>query len=264
MNTWWCEGAIFDLDGVITGTAKTHFTAWKETFEDFLANRLDPGDEASRPFTYDGDYVPYVDGKPRYDGVRSFLESRGISLPEGSDDDGPEAETVRGVGNAKNLAFRRIVERDGVEIYDSTVKLVEELRDRGVQVGVASSSKNARFILETTGLLDLFGTVVDGVTSVELGLKGKPAPDIFLTAAERLSVHPERSLMVEDAFSGVEAGVNGNFALVIGVARGSSHEGLKERGAHVVVSDLADYSIIEIESYFRKLRLVPGDRSAIP
>lgn len=253
MSTWWCEGAIFDLDGVITGTARTHFTAWKETFEAYLESRADLCEDASRTFTYEDDYVPYVDGKPRYDGVRSFLQSRGISLSEGTDSDGMDAETVRGIGNAKNDAFRRIVERDGVEIYESTVKLVEELRDRGVQVGVASSSKNARFILETTGLLDYFGTVVDGVTSAELGLKGKPAPDIFLTAAERLSVHAGRSLMVEDAFSGVEAGVNGGFGLVIGVARGSNHEGLKERGAHVVVSDLAEYSIIEIENYFRAL-----------
>ncbi len=253
MSSWWCEGAIFDLDGVITGTARTHFTAWKETFEQYISSRDDLSDESRRPFTHDDDYVPFVDGKPRYDGVRSFLESRGIQLPEGSDADGLDAGTVKGIGNAKNDSFRRIVERDGVDIYESTVKLVEELRDRGVQVGVASSSKNARFILETTGLLDLFGTVVDGVTSVELGLAGKPAPDIFLTAAERLSVHPERSLMVEDAFSGVEAGVNGNFGLIIGVARGGNHEGLRQRGAHVVVSDLAEYSIIEIEEYFREL-----------
>lgn len=253
MSSTWCEGAIFDLDGVITGTARTHFTAWKETFENYLSERSDLSGEMRRAFTHDDDYVPYVDGKPRYDGVRSFLESRGVTLDYGDPSDEPGVETLCGIGNQKNIQFRTIVERDGVEVYDSTVRYVRELLDRGVKLGVASSSKNATYILETTGLIDLFATVVDGNTSAELGLNGKPAPDIFLTAAKRLSVDPKRSLMVEDAYSGVEAGKNGGFALVIGISRGGDLEGLRSRGAHVVVTDMAEYSIADTEEWFRRL-----------
>lgn len=253
MSTKWCESAIFDLDGVVTDTARTHFTAWKETFEEFLASRGDLPESERRAFTHDEDYVPFVDGKPRYDGVKSFLESRGLYLEWGDPTDDPGVATVCGVGNTKNDAFRRIVERDGVDIYDSTVQYVHELRERGVAVGVASSSKNATFILRKTGLIELFGTVVDGNTSVELGLAGKPAPDIFLTAAQNLGGTPERSLMVEDAYSGVEAGRNGGFALVIGIARGGDLEGLRSRGAHVVVRDMSEYSIEQTEQWFRSL-----------
>ncbi|MFP4644167.1 MAG: HAD family hydrolase, partial [Spirochaetales bacterium] len=203
-----------------------------------------------RPFTHDRDYVPYVDGKPRYDGVKSFLESRGVSLPFGPPEDAPGAETVCGIGNEKNVQFRRIVERDGVDIYDSTVAFIDALAERGVQLGVASSSKNATFILETTGLLARFATVVDGNTSAELGLSGKPAPDIFLTAAERLSVRPERSLMVEDAYSGVEAGRRGGFGLVIGIARSGDPEELKRRGADIAVSDMSEFTIEQTERWF--------------
>ena len=250
MSTTFCEGSIFDLDGVVTGTARTHFTAWKETFEGYLASRTDLSDEQRRPFTHDADYVPYVDGKPRYDGVASFLESRGVALPFGSPEDAPGAETVCGIGNEKNVQFRRIVERDGVDIYDSTVAYVDALAERGVKLGVASSSKNATFILETTGLMSRFGTVVDGNTSAELGLSGKPAPDIFLTAAERLSVRPERSLMVEDAYSGVEAGRRGGFALVIGIARSGDPEELKRRGADIAITDMGEFGIEQTEQWF--------------
>lgn len=261
MSTKWCESAIFDLDGVVTDTARTHFKAWKETFEEFLASRDDLPEAERRPFTHDDDYVPFVDGKPRYDGVRSFLESRGIHLEWGDPSDEPGAASVCGVGNTKNGAFRRIVERDGVDIYDSTVRYVQELRDRGVAVGVASSSKNATFILQKTGLLEIFGTVVDGNTSVELGLAGKPAPDIFLTAAKNLDATAERSLMVEDAYSGVEAGRNGGFALVIGIARGGDLDGLRSRGAHVVVRDMSEYSVDRTEQWFRSLEA--GDRPSV-
>lgn len=250
MSTILCEGAVFDLDGVVTGTARTHFNAWKETFDAYLSGRTDLPEEARRPFTHEGDYIPYVDGKPRYDGVRSFLESRGVHLEFGDPGDAPGENTICGVGNQKNEQFRKIVERDGVDIYDSTVEYIDALRERGVKVGVASSSKNATFILEKTGLYARFGTVVDGNTSVELGLSGKPAPDIFLTAAERLGVTASRSLMVEDAYSGVEAGRNGKFGLVIGIAREGDPEELRSRGAHVVVRDMSEYSIEETEAWF--------------
>lgn len=250
MSTILCEGAVFDLDGVVTGTARTHFNAWKETFDAYLSGRTDLPEEARGPFTHEGDYIPYVDGKPRYDGVRSFLESRGVHLEFGDPGDTPGENTICGVGNQKNEQFRKIVERDGVDIYDSTVEYIDALRERGVKVGVASSSKNATFILEKTGLYARFGTVVDGNTSAELGLSGKPAPDIFLTAAERLGVTASRSLMVEDAYSGVEAGRNGKFGLVIGIAREGDPEELRSRGAHVVVRDMSEYSIEETEAWF--------------
>lgn len=241
------EGAIFDLDGVITDTAVIHFRAWKETF-DALLRELEGED--FRPFEHDDDYVPYVDGRPRYDGVAGFLESRGIDLPYGDVSDGPEARTVCGVGNAKNERFREIVMSGEIPVFDSTVALVEELRATGVRCGVASSSRNCRFVLTEAKLMDRFETVVDGTDSRELGLAGKPAPDIFVTACERLAVAPERSMMVEDAYSGVEAGRNGNFGLVLGVARKGDAEGLKSRGADIVVADLAETPLARIREWF--------------
>lgn len=244
------EGAVFDLDGVITDTAVIHFRAWKETFDRVLRRQL--GEDA-RPFEHDADYVPYVDGKPRYDGVASFLGSRGIELPHGDAADGPDAQTVCGVGNAKNDRFREIVQSGEIPVFESTMSLVDALRKAGVHCGVASSSRNCRFVLEQTGLIDRFETVVDGTDSRELGLAGKPAPDIFVTACERMGVDPRRSMMVEDAFSGVEAGRNGEFALVLGVARHGDADELRLRGAHLVVTDLAETSIDEIRSWFASL-----------
>ena len=243
------DGAIFDLDGVITDTAVIHFRAWKKTF-DALLEKHEGGDFT--PFEHDRDYVPYVDGKPRYDGVASFLESRGIEMPYGAPSDEPGQETVCGVGNTKNARFREIVQSGDIPVFESTMKIVDELLERGVKCGVASSSRNCRFVLEQTGLISRFGTVVDGTDSRELGLAGKPAPDIFVTACDRLGVTPEKSLMVEDAYSGVEAGRNGNFGLVIGVARSLPAESLRERGAQIVVSDMGETSLAEIDEWFEK------------
>ncbi|MBN1838022.1 MAG: beta-phosphoglucomutase family hydrolase, partial [Spirochaetales bacterium] len=216
-----CDGAIFDLDGVVTQTAKIHFRAWKETFDGYLRRRSGGSTPGSgfRPFTHAEDYVPYVDGKPRFQGVKSFLESRDINLPYGDPSDPPDRETVCGLGNRKNSLFREIVAADGVEVYDTTLAFIRRLKGQGVRVGVASSSMNCRFILEKSGLAEEFDTIVGGTVSRELGLKGKPDPDIFLVAAENMGLHPSQCMMVEDAISGVEAGRRGNFALVVGVAR---------------------------------------------
>lgn len=243
------EGAIFDLDGVITDTAVIHFRAWKETFDELLQRH--EGDDFT-PFEHDRDYVPYVDGKPRYDGVAAFLESRGIELPHGDPSDAPDEQTVCGVGNAKNDRFRAIVKSGDIPVFESTMKIVDQLLKGGVRCGVASSSRNCRLVLEQTGLLPRFGTVVDGTDSRELGLSGKPAPDIFVTACERLGVSPERSMMVEDAYSGVEAGRNGSFGLVLGIARSVDPDGLRERGAHRVVSDMSEITFDEIVEWFER------------
>jgi beta-phosphoglucomutase family hydrolase len=246
-----CDGAIFDLDGVITQTAKVHFKAWKRTFDDYLRRRF--GEENGfRPFTYQQDYLPYVDGKPRYQGVKSFLESRDINLPYGDPTDPAGAETVCGIGNRKNSLFRELVALEGAEVYQSTLAFVEQLRQRKIRVAVASSSMNCRFILEKTGLLERFDAVVGGTLSRELALAGKPAPDIFLVAAEKLRLHPSRCMMVEDAVSGVEAGRRGNFALVIGVARGGDGEALRSRGADLVVRDLRELSFEKIHRWFAR------------
>jgi beta-phosphoglucomutase family hydrolase len=243
------EAAIFDLDGVITDTAVIHFRAWKETFDALLKKREGDG---VRPFEHDRDYVPYVDGKPRYDGVASFLQSRGIELPHGDPSDAPGDDSVCAVGNAKNERFREIVKSGEIPVFESTMELVDQLRDRGVRCGVASSSRNCRFVLQETGLLSRFETVVDGTDSRKLGLSGKPAPDIFVTACERLGAAPERSMMVEDAYSGVEAGRNGSFGLVVGIARSVDPDGLHERGAHRVVSDMAEITLAEIVEWFER------------
>jgi len=243
------RGAIFDLDGVITATARSHFLAWKAAFEGFLR---ETGTEEEPKFTYEEDYIPYVDGKPRYNGVQSFLQSRGIELPWGDPSDEPGNETICSVGNKKNDAFRETVKKDGVDIYDSTLKLIHELKGRGVKVGVASSSKNTGYVLKTVGLSDLFGSVVDGLVSAELGLKGKPEPDIFILAAERLGLEPKECMMVEDAYVGVEAGKRGNFALVLGVNREGGPEGLYARGADIVVPDLEEIDYNRIEEWFTK------------
>ena len=247
MSEFSVKGAIFDLDGVITATARSHFRAWKATFEGFLK---ETGHDENPSFTYEEDYIPYVDGRPRYDGVNGFLKSRGIELPWGDPGDEPGTDTVCAVGNRKNDAFRQTVEQDGVDLYDSTLRLVHELKDRGIKVGVASSSKNTGFVLKTVGLSELFETVVDGLVSAELGLNGKPAPDIFVVAAERMGLEPKECIMVEDAYAGVEAGRNGNFALVLGVNREGGPEGLYARGADIVVPDLEEIDWTRIQDWF--------------
>lgn len=228
------DAALFDLDGVLTPTATVHMQAWAEMFNAYL-----DGVGGQAPYT-ERDYFAYVDGKPRYDGVRSFLASRGIELPEGDPADAPEAETVCGLGNRKNEAFNAVLERDGVTAYEGSVRLLDALGATGVRLAVVSSSQNAPAVLAAAGIADRFPVVVDGRVARADGLPGKPAPDTFLAAAERLGVTRERSVVLEDAESGVEAGRSGDFGLVVGVDRGAGEQTLRERGADVVVTDLAE------------------------
>ncbi len=247
------EAAVFDLDGVITFTARVHSAAWKAMFDEFLRSREQRFGEPFRPFT-EADYHAYVDGKPRYDGVESFLKSRNISLPRGTPRDEPGAETVCGLGNRKNELFNSKVVELGVDVDQEAVRLVRELRERGVRVGLASSSKNAVPILKRVGMLELFEAIVDGVVSARLGLKGKPAPDIFVRCLQEMTVHRDarRSMVVEDAISGVEAGRAGDFGLVLGVDRVGQAEALRQHGADWVIKDFREISAEQIAEYFRK------------
>jgi len=246
------EAVIFDLDGVVTRTALVHSAAWKRMFDGYLRERADRLGETFQPFTHEDDYLPHVDGRPRYDGVAAFLESRGIELDRGRPEDPPELETVCGVGNRKNAAFAEIVEREGVQVYGSTVAWIDRLVEAGIRVGVASSSKNARPVLAAAGLLDRMETVVDGVVSAERGLAGKPAPDIFVEAARELGASPDRSVVVEDAVSGVAAGAAGGFGLVVGVAREDNSEALLAAGADLVVPDLAEITEDAVRAWFAR------------
>ncbi len=245
------EAVIFDLDGVITKTATTHSHAWKKMFDNYLHDREEKSGEPFKEFTSE-DYLRYVDGKPRYDGVKSFLSSRNIELPFGIPEDSPELETVCGLGNRKNKAFNEVLKNEGVEVYPFTVKLLEQLKKEGVHIGVASSSKNAESVLKAAGLMHFIETRVDGVVSAELGLKGKPAPDIFVTAAKDLGADPARSIVVEDATSGVQAGRNGNFGLVLGLAREDNMQVLKANGADIVVKDLEEITMEDMDNWFKE------------
>lgn len=244
------DAVIFDLDGVITKTALVHSIAWKTMFDDFLKDYSSRNNIPFKEFTHTGDYLPYVDGKPRYKGVQDFLNSRGIEIPYGDPGDTHEMETVCGLGNRKDYAFNEILKRDGVGVYDSTVDLIKQLKENDIRVGVASSSKNCAPVLERAGLLDLFETRVDGVVSAELKLKGKPEPDIFTTAADNLGVSYERTAIVEDAVSGVQAGRKGDFGLVLGVAREENENELLINGADLVVTDLSEISLEGINDWF--------------
>jgi beta-phosphoglucomutase family hydrolase len=252
------DAVIFDLDGVVTQTAAVHAAAWKRLFDAYLAERAartgttpggapDPSLTAPgsplRPFDLEADYRLYVDGKPRYDGVRDFLTSRGIELPMGDPSDPPERETVCGLGNRKNAFFNAEVREHGVQTFPSTVALIHELREAGVRVGLMSSSKNTAMVLDVTGTTDLFEVRVDGVVAAEVGLPGKPDPAMYLETARRLGVAPARSVVVEDALSGVEAGRRGAFGLVIGVDRLGQAAELAKAGADVVVDDLAEVEV---------------------
>lgn len=245
------DAVIFDLDGVITKTALVHSAAWKKMFDEYLLFREKKYKEKFRPFTHENDYLTYVDGKPRYNGVQSFLESRGIDIPFGNPADDPDRETVCGLGNRKNRAFNEVLDAEGVEVYESTVALIKELRGKGIRVGVASSSKNCGAVLEKAGLSPLIETRVDGEVSAEMNLKGKPEPDIFTTAAANLGVTVDRSVVVEDAVSGVQAGRKGNFGLVIGIAREENEQSLKVNGADIVVKDLSECGYDTIMRWFR-------------
>ncbi len=236
------DAAIFDTDGVITDTASAHAASWKRLFDTYLADRAERAGEPFVPFTHD-DYLRYVDGKPRYDGVRSFLASRRIELPEGDPGDDPDRDTVCGLGNRKNLAFLEHLREHGAEPYASTAALVRELARRNVRTGAISSSRNMGEVLEAAGVADLFPVRVDGIVADELGLPGKPDPAVFVEAARRLGVDPSRAVVVEDALSGVEAGRRGGFGLVVGVDRGGNADALWAAGAHVVVGDLAELEL---------------------
>ena len=224
---------LFDLDGVLTQTATVHRAAWREVFDQVLARHDQP------PFT-DADYLKYVDGKKREDGVRSFLASRGIKLPDGASDDAPDAQTVFGLGNRKNQAFQHTLQTDGVEVFDGSRRYLEAVVNAGFGTAVVSSSANTREVLELTGLDKFVQQRVDGVTLREQNIAGKPAPDSFLRAAELLGVTPAEAAVFEDALSGVEAGRAGNFGYVVGVDRVGHAEALRRNGADVVVTDLAE------------------------
>ncbi|QIA10005.1 beta-phosphoglucomutase family hydrolase [Draconibacterium halophilum] len=239
------EAVIFDMDGVITKTALTHAAAWKKMFDEYLQKRVQEHGEKFVEFTHEADYLPYVDGKPRYKGVASFLESRGIDIPFGDASDTPDMETVCGLGNRKNIAFNEVLEKEGAEVYPSTEALIYELKSAGIKLGVASSSKNCKPVLERVNLLDVFDARVDGVVSAELGLHGKPEPDIFTSACDIVNKAYNKSIVVEDAVSGVQAGIKGKFGLTIGIARENNVKELKEAGAHIVVEDIEEISGID-------------------
>ena len=234
------DAVLFDLDGVITNTAKMHAACWKQMFDEYLQKRARERGEPFCPFELATDYRIHVDGKPRFDGVRDFLTARGIQLPEGSPDDPPQAETVCGLGNRKNELVNKVIEEVGVEPYEGTVKLIHQLRHQGFKIAVVTSSQNCDAVLKAAKLGAFFKVRVDGNTIHAQHLSGKPAPDTFLTAAQQLGVDPTRAVVVEDAISGVQAGCNGNFGLVIGVARKGNAEELRHHGAHLVVNDLSE------------------------
>ena len=243
LDTASCLAVIFDMDGVVTDSATAHRRAWKRTFDSFLDERYLAGGERMREFD-EADYLTYVDGKPRYDGVRSFLASRGIELPEGTLEDPPEVATVSGLGNRKNQAFLHTVAESGIDPYPSTLDLIDRLHSGGVGVALITSSRNAGPVLEAAGVDPAtFDHVVDGTESARLGLAGKPDPAIFLEAASRLGARAEGCVVVEDAVSGVEAGRSGEFGGVIGVDRGNNRQALQAAGADVVVEDLAEVTL---------------------
>jgi beta-phosphoglucomutase family hydrolase len=226
---------LFDLDGVLTQTARVHAAAWKEMFDGFLRDRSARSGGPFVPFDQVTDYDEYVDGRPREDGVRAFLASRGITLPE----DG-EGETVRGLGDRKNALVLEVLARDGVEVYDGSVRFVRAAKAAGLRRAVVSSSKNCRQVLEAAGIADLFEARIDGIVAARDHLPGKPAPDTFLAGARALGVEPAAAAVFEDALAGVAAGRAGNFGLVVGVDRVGQADALRAHGADVVVSDLAE------------------------
>jgi len=234
------DAVLFDLDGVLTSTAKIHSSCWKETFDDFLRHRAAEKGEAFRPFEIATDYKRYVDGKLRYEGVKSFLASRDVALAEGTPEDPPTANTVCGLGNRKDELVKAAIEQGQVESYPGSVALVRWLLGRGIRTAVVSSSNNCEQVLRAAGILDLFEVRVDGVVASKLGLPGKPAPDTFLEAARILGVPPAQAVVVEDALAGVRAGRAGGFGLVVGVDREGSGDALRTAGADVVVTDLAE------------------------
>jgi beta-phosphoglucomutase family hydrolase len=234
------DAVLFDLDGVVTDTAGIHATCWKQMFDQYLRNRARNRGEAFSPFELATDYRLYVDGKPRFDGVRDFLASRGIHLPEGNPEDPTDVETVCGLGNRKNDLVNLVIADVGVDAYDGTVRFIHQLRRNGFKIAVVTSSQNCTAVLKAANLDDLFEVQVDGNTIHAQRLAGKPAPDTFLMAAKLLGCEPERTVVIDDAISGVQAGASGRFGLVIGIARKGNAEELKHHGAHLIVDDLGE------------------------
>ena len=234
------RAALFDLDGVLTDTASVHKKAWRAMFDDFLRRHAERTGTAFTPFDVDADYLTYVDGKKREDGVRSFLASRGIELPDGGPGDDPQADTVVGLGDRKNAMFGEVLHRDGVEVFDGSRRYLEAVAHAGLGIAVVSSSANTREVLELTGLDRFVQQRVDGVVLREENIAGKPAPDSFLRAAQLLGIEPSEGVVFEDALSGVAAGRAGHFGLVVGVDRVGQAEALQRNGADVVVTDLAE------------------------
>ncbi|MFC2069321.1 trehalose-phosphatase [Chloroflexota bacterium] len=239
---------IFDTDGVLTDTASMHAQAWKQLFDEYLKVYAERRGAEFQPFDAVSDYLRYVDGKPRYDGVKSFLESRGISLPQGCPNDSPGLETVCGFGNRKNRYYLERLKKEGARAYSSSIRFIKQLKTHGIRTAVISASRNAEEVLESAGIRELFCVKVDGIDSDELCLEGKPDPAIFLEAAKRLDVKPRETIIVEDALSGVEAGQRGKFLLVIGIDRTGMGEELKKRGADIVVRDLSEIEICQPKS----------------
>lgn len=234
------RACLFDLDGVLTSTAEIHAAAWKQTFDAFLTAYGKRTGHSYSPFDQVSDYEAYVDGKPREDGTRSFLEARGITLPEGDQDDGLEDQTIEGVSNAKNDAFQHLLETRGLSAFDGSVRYVHAVRAAGLKCAVVTSSANSAAVLKAADIADLFDSVIDGNDLRTRGLRGKPAPDTFLAAAEALSVKPPEAAVFEDALAGVAAGRAGGFGLVVGVDRLGQADALREHGADVVVRDLSE------------------------
>jgi beta-phosphoglucomutase family hydrolase len=234
------RACLFDLDGVVTKTALVHAAAWKEMFDDFLRQYDAQTGTAFVPFDAVHEYDRYVDGKPRLDGTRSFLQARGIELPEGEPSDPPTALTVNGLSNRKNALVLEMIDKNGVEVYDGSVRYIRAVRAAGLKTAVVSSSANTAQVLEVARIADLFDTRIDGVIAKQRGLAGKPAPDTFLAAAQDLGVAPAQAAVFEDALAGVEAGRAGHFGLVVGVDRTGQAEELLEHGAGIVVRDLEE------------------------
>ena len=234
------DAVLFDLDGVITDTANLHAASWKQMFDEYLKKRAAEKAEEFCPFDIASDYQLYVDGKSRFDGVRDFLASRNIRLPEGTPDGPPQAETVCGLGNRKNELVNKIIEEEGVEPYQGSVRLIDQLRHQGFKIAVVTSSQNCDAVLKAAKLDAHFEVQVDGNVIQAKKLAGKPAPDAFLMAAKLLDVEPKRAVVIEDALSGVQAGRNGNFGLVVGVARKANAKELERQGANLVVTDLSE------------------------
>ena len=234
------EACLFDLDGVLTQTAEVHAAAWKEMFDAFLRKRASRTGTSFEPFDSGADYDEYVDGKPRYDGVRSFLGARGIQLPEGTPDDPPSAETIHGLGNRKNELVLAMIQRQGVRVYEGSVRYVRATREAGLGRAVVTSSANAQEVLAAAGIDGLFDVRIDGVVAARERLQGKPAPDTFLAAARALGVSAAQAAVFEDALAGVAAGRTGRFGFVVGVDRVGQAAALREHGADLVVTDLGE------------------------